>query len=116
MAKSISVKRRKQIARSARKAAKKQKSKHGKTPKKLKIQTAATWKRIVIAIFSLLFLGLSIYLKDISLFGCIASGLLFVFTLGTAIIGNKKIIDSGINGIDASISDRALDSIIDGLF
>ena len=116
MAHSISIKRRKQIARSVKRAAKKQGAKYGMTGKKLKIQTAPTWKRLAIGLSSLLFLALAFLLHSESLIGTVACSLVFLFILGVAIVGDKKTIDGGLNGLDAGISDKVLDGIIDRIF
>ena len=116
MARKISTKRRKQIARAAKRALDKQSRKGNRSIKKIKFQTVPLWKRLLIGLTSLIFLGLSIFLFESTLEGSIFFGGLFIITLGIAVVGNKKTIDGGLSGLDAGISGKVLDGIIDNIF
>jgi len=113
--KKISQKRRKQITRNARRAAQKQIRKHGSVVKPLKVQVAATWKRLVAGVFGvvLLWFAYSAFVWDggaLALVLTIVFGILGVALLVIAFLGDKKTVDSAVDGLDV------LDVLIDGLF
>jgi len=116
MARALSKRRRKQIAKAAQKAIKKHSRGKNPTSRPLKIQTASPWKRGAIALLGLALCGLAVWLWSDSALGSAVCGGLGVVILIVAFLGNKKTIDGSFNGIDSALTNKALDSIIDGLF
>ena len=113
--KKLSKKRRKQIARNAKRAAQKQIRKYGSVTKPLKVQVAATWKRLVTGVFGivLLWFAYSAFVWDggaLALVLTVVFGLLGVALLVIAFLGDKKTVDSTVDGLDV------LDALIQGLF
>lgn len=70
----------------------------------------------MIGLLSFVCLGIGIFLFGVSLFASAVFLVLFVLTALIAMLGSKKTIDRALHGLDASVSDRVIDSIFDGLF
>ncbi len=110
----ISAKKKKALARKARKKLKKRLPKTRREASDIKIQLWAPWQRLLIAGLSFVWLGLSIHFYESSLLLASIFGLLFVGFLIVAIIGRRKTIDSIIEGLDLPVD--LVSSIFDGLF
>jgi len=105
----------KQIIRAAERAAKKKHVSEEGGLRRLKIQTASPGKRIGIAAISLIPLGIAFLSQGSCLPLAIAFYIVGAALVACAIFGNKKTVDSVLNGMDAGASDRILERILDSI-
>ena len=83
--------------------------------RRLKIQTASPGKRIGIAAISLIPLGIAFLAQGSCLPLAIVLYIVGAALVACAIFGNKKTVDSVLNGMDAGASDRILERILDSI-
>ena len=112
----MTARREKQLVRAARKKLRKTGCSDAKAAHRIKIQTVATWKRVIIGVLSLVWLGFAAFFYESSVTTSLVFAAFFVVTAVFAIIGSRKSIDGALNGLDASVSDRVISSIFDGIF
>jgi uncharacterized membrane protein len=112
----ISARREKQLVNAARKKLRKSGAVNRAAAKQVKIQVVAPWKRVVVGLFGCVWLGIAYFVRDDSLLASLCFGVLFVLTVIFALLGSKKTIEGALNGLDASVTNRVLDSIFDQIF
>lgn len=116
MPSTITSRRENQLVNAARKKLRKSGFKDRSATRHVKIQVVAPWKRITVGAFGLVWLGIAYLVSEDSFLASLGLGVLFILNTLFAILGSKKTIDGALNGLDASVTDRVLDSIFDNLF
>ncbi|QQL46258.1 hypothetical protein [Sulfuriroseicoccus oceanibius] len=110
-------KQRARLVRASRKAAKRQTVASREAVRSLRVQTVATWKRVVLAVAGVLLMSLAavVYVTQGALVGAALIGTTGVGVLIFGVVGRKHSIDRAIRGLDASVSNQLIDAIFDQL-
>ena len=112
MARKISKAQQKQIVRASRKAASRAGANHKAAAGKLRVQTVALWKRIVIGGFGLLLLGFATSIRSHSIGTAIFLFIAAALMILLGVFGKRKTIDAALNGLDSALLDKIWDGIL----